>query len=86
MTDRQPIQRNLQEELTLTNTGFLFDHVSGLTYTVNTVGRYVLQNIIEGKSIADIIKAITEEFDVSETTARKDVEEFCDQMRTFGIL
>lgn len=86
MTDRISTQRNLREEVTLSATGFLFDHVTGLTYTVNQTGRFILEKMLEGASVADIIKNLTEQFEVSETAARKDVEEFCEQMRTFGVL
>jgi hypothetical protein len=80
------MERNLKEEITVAETGFLFDHVTGLTYTVNETGRFMLQRMIEGLSAADIIKAVAERFDVSETVARKDLEDFYEQMRTLGIL
>ncbi len=79
-------QRNLKDEITLTQNGFLFDHVTGLTYTVNETGNVILRTLMDGKSAVDTIKALTEEFDISESTARKDLEEFLEQVRSFGVV
>ncbi len=79
-------QRNLKDEITLTPNGFLFDHVTGLTYTVNGTGGLILKHFMEGKSAATTIKAMTENFDVSESLAQKDLEEFLEQVRSFGVL
>lgn len=86
MTDLTPIHRNLKNELTLSDTGFLFDHVSGLTYTVNDTGGFVLRKLTEGASAAEIVNALAEEFDVSESVAHKDLESFYEQAHAFGIL
>jgi len=79
-------QRNLKDEITLTPNGFLFDHVTGLTYTVNSSGGVILKNLMEGKSAATTVKALTESFDISESIAQKDLEEFLEQVRSFGVL
>ena len=79
-------QRNLKEEITLTPNGFLFDHVTGLTYTVNASGGLILKHLMEGESAATTIKAMTSTFDVGESIVQKDLEEFLEQVRTFGVL
>ena len=79
-------QRNLAEELTLTTNGFVFDHVSGLTYTLNATGSTILRKLMNGKSAGEIIKSMTDEFEISDSIARKDLEEFIEQARTMGIV
>ena len=79
-------QRNLKEEVTLTPNGFLFDHVTGLTYTVNASGGLILKHLMDGESAATTIKAMTSSFDVGESIAQKDLEEFLEQVRAFGVL
>ncbi|TAK67642.1 MAG: PqqD family protein [Bacteroidetes bacterium] len=79
-------QRNLKEEITLTPNGFLFDHVTGLTYTVNETGGLILKHLMEGGTAAEALKAMTGEYDISESMARKDLEEFIEQVRSFGVL
>ncbi|MBI5215418.1 MAG: PqqD family protein [Ignavibacteriae bacterium] len=79
-------QRNLKEEITLTPNGFLFDHVTGLTYTVNSTGGLILKHLMDGESAPATIKALTSTFDVGESIAQKDLEEFLEQVRAFGVL
>jgi hypothetical protein len=78
--------RNLSEEMTLTGNGFLFDHVTGLTYTLNTSGGFIFQKILDGKKPNEIIAALTTAFDVEDSTARNDFEEFFELARVYGIL
>jgi hypothetical protein len=78
--------RNLSEEMTLTGNGFLFDHVTGLTYTLNTSGGFIFQKILDGKNPNEIIAALTTAFDVEDSTARNDFEEFFELARVYGIL
>lgn len=86
MTEKYPLQRNLKDEITLTETGFLFDHVTGLTYSVNPTGGFILQRIVDGQSAAEIIENLVREFDVSESAALKDIEAFYEQVHSLGIL
>ncbi len=78
--------RNLKEELTLTGNGFLFDHVTGLTYTLNSTGGFIFQKLMEKMPPNDIVKAVRENFDTDDATARQDIEEFYELTRTYGIL
>jgi hypothetical protein len=78
--------RNLKEELTLTGNGFLFDHVTGLTYTLNSTGCFIFQKLMEKMAPNDIVKAVREAFDIDDATARQDIEELYELTRTYGIL
>jgi hypothetical protein len=78
--------RNLKEELTLTSNGFLFDHVTGLTYTLNSTGGLIFKKLMEKMAPNDIVKALREAFDIDDATARQDIEEFYELTRTYGIL
>ena len=37
----------IQTEVTLSKSGFLFDHNSGLTYTLNETGKFIFSNGIQ---------------------------------------
>ncbi len=72
-------------ELTLSNSGFLFDHSDGLTYTLNPTGQFIFRKIEEGKEPPEILELITGEFEVDENTARKDLDDFYRQMKEMGL-
>jgi PqqD family protein of HPr-rel-A system len=72
--------------LALSETGFLFDPVTGLTYTLNRTGVFILQKMREGKSPEEIVKALVENFEVEEDVAREDLTSFLEELKEMGIL
>ena len=65
--------------------GFLFDPVSGLTYTLNNCGALVYEKLRAGDGLDEILRAITSRFEVDEMVARLDLQEFMQQMRALGL-
>ncbi len=78
--------RNLKEEVTLTPNGFLFDHTTGLTYTLNYTSVFIFKKIVEQVEANKIIKELVQMFDIDEIKARQDFEEFFEIAKTYGIL
>ena len=76
----------LKTEVTVTESGFLFDHSTGLTYSLNPTGYFIFQQLQEGKTVGDILGQITDEFTVNEDTARKDLEDYFRQLREMGLI
>ena len=62
--------------LALSDDGFLFDPTSGHTYTLNSVGTFILRKMIEKYTSEQIIAAVIEEYDVSEEIFSRDLEQF----------
>jgi PqqD family protein of HPr-rel-A system len=73
-------------EVTLSESGFLFDHATGLTYTLNPTGKFIFRLMQEGKQGPDILDALMTEFEVDETTARKDLDDFLRQLKEFDLV
>jgi hypothetical protein len=65
--------------------GFLFDPVRGLTYSMNDTGSFIYQMLSEGRGLLDVIEAVVARFDVDLASARRDVEDFLTQMREAGL-
>jgi hypothetical protein len=76
----------LKTEVTLTESGFLFDHSTGLTYSLNPTGLFVFQQIQAGKTVGEILGLMMEEFAVNEETARQDLEDYFRQLREMGFI
>jgi len=75
-----------KSELTISNSGFLFDHGSGLTYSLNATGQFIFMQLEAGIEPPKIIKTLNEEYEVTEETARKDVDDFLRQLSELGIV
>jgi PqqD family protein of HPr-rel-A system len=72
--------------LAINDEGFIFDPETGNSFTVNGTGLFVIKLLKEGKGEEEIISALTQEYDVSEEEARRDLLDFVEQLRVFGIL
>jgi|GEM_PF-960548 hypothetical protein len=70
----------------LSDSGFLFDSYTGLTYGVNETGAAVLNGLKAGKGVEEVARQVAREFDVPEPTAAADVREFYDKLNSEGLL
>jgi hypothetical protein len=52
-------------------------------FTLNEVGNFIWQNIDNDASIEVLSNKIAEEFEIDLSTAKKDLEEFIDQLTSF---
>ncbi|NOZ03276.1 MAG: PqqD family protein [FCB group bacterium] len=75
-----------KSELTLSESGFLFDHATGLTYTLNPTGQFIFRQMQKGVEGPEILTRLQEEFEVDETTARKDLDDFVRQLKEFELI
>ena len=72
--------------LALSDEGFLFDPISGHTYTLNSVGTFILKKMIEEYSFDQIIATMIEEYDSSEDILTRDLEQFFHFLSEQGII
>ena len=74
------------QRLAVNDEGFIFDPETGNSYTVNKTGLFIIKLLKEGKSEEEIVKALSGKFDVSEEDARRDLVDFIEQLRLYGLL
>lgn len=53
---------------------------------MNGTGKRIFELLAEGKDEDGVIRQLTEEYDVDETTARENVGAFLDKLRSAGLL
>ncbi len=74
-------------DLALSDSGFVFDPMTGHSFTVNATGLCVLQGLKEGKSPEDIVKRLTDGFELEAgEDAGRDVQDFIVQLRECGLV
>ena len=76
----------LKTEVTLTESGFLFDHNTGLTYSLNSTGQFIFRRLQDEKDAEDILRGILNEFSIDEDTARKDLDDYFRQLKELGLI
>ncbi len=72
--------------LHLSPQGFLFDHHSGLSFSTNSTGAWILDRMIKGVVQQEILNGLVEDFDVSPDQAALDLEEFLTVLRQHRVL
>ncbi len=73
-------------ELAISDTGFVFDPLSGATFTTNTTGLVVLQALKAGKGRDAIIAQLTERFETGPSDVHRDLDEFVHLLRRDGLV
>jgi PqqD family protein of HPr-rel-A system len=72
--------------LALNPDGFAFDPTTGESFTLNATGLLILEGLREGASPGELIRRLTEKFDVPEGDASRDVDDFLDHLRTLRLV
>lgn len=74
------------EHLALSESGFLFDARTGLTYTLSKTGTFLLRALIDGQDAEALPAALAATFDVEPPIARRDVDQFLFRLNDLGLL
>jgi hypothetical protein len=67
--------------IAVSESGFLFDPVSGDSFTLNETGLAVLRLVRRTREAGALAAALAQEFDVSEEQAERDLIEFAASLR-----
>ncbi len=67
--------------LAISDNGFIFKPATGESFTTNEMGLFIINLLKGGKSGDEIINAITEDFEIDNVTAGRDLYEFLDFLK-----
>lgn len=70
--------------LAVSDEGFVFDPSSGDSYTVNHTGLVILRALQEGKDDSEIVRVLTDRYDVTPNEATRDVADFNARLKAIG--
>jgi hypothetical protein len=73
--------------LALSDSGFVFDPLTGFTYSVNAAGLFVLSELKKGLSPDAVAERLAEAFEVgTDDDVIRDVEDFVARLRDDGLV
>jgi len=72
--------------LALNDEGFIFDPVTGNSFTTNRVGLWIIKQLKEGRKISEILQEMTTRFEVDAETAERDLTDFIEQLRHYKLI
>jgi fructose-1,6-bisphosphatase/inositol monophosphatase family enzyme len=77
---------NRLSQLTLNTEGFIFDPASGESFTANATGLFILNRLREHKSPETIAQELSNEYEVTQDEAERDITDFQVHLRTYKLL
>jgi|APHig6443718053_1056840.scaffolds.fasta_scaffold41501_2 hypothetical protein len=72
--------------IALSASGFVFDPITGESYSVNPIGAEILKMMEEGTDTVYVKDRILEKYDVDEATFEKDLYDFIGMLENFRIV
>lgn len=76
----------INENLAISESGFLFNPSTGESFTVNPIGAKIIELMKEGKTEKEITAIIVEQYEVDINTLRKDLHDFTEVLRHHQLL
>jgi fructose-1,6-bisphosphatase/inositol monophosphatase family enzyme len=74
-------ESTLLQRLAINDSGFVFDPVTGQSFTANESGAALLHLTMHNKSVPDIINQLTDQWNISPQQAERDLLEFSAELR-----
>ncbi len=74
------------QNLALSESGFLFDTRTGVSYSLSPTGTHALQALIAGCPADALPQRMCDRYEVQPEVARRDIERFLFRLRDMGLL
>ena len=73
------------QRLAINNEGFVFDPETGNSYTVNQVGKSIIELLREGVPEDELTEKLLEKFDTTKDSLDRDIPDFLRQLKFFSL-
>jgi hypothetical protein len=75
----------LLKDVALSETGLVFNPVTGESFSANPIGIGILNSLREGKSNVQICEQLVAEFNVDAATAERDILDFMNLLKHYQL-
>lgn len=72
--------------LAMNDNGFIFDPVTGFSYTANESGLFILRHLLAGLSKEEVLTALNEEYDCVEHHPESDIDHFILMLEAYDLV
>ncbi|BBD44832.1 MAG TPA: HPr-rel-A system PqqD family protein [Porphyromonadaceae bacterium] len=76
---------DIRKNIAVSENGFIFNPLTGDSFSVNQTGVFILRKMKEGDSNEDIMKALQEEYELDTYTAEKDLYDFLSLLKSYQL-
>ena len=79
-------QYKMLSNVAVSDNGFLFLPTTGESFTLNEIGKKILDLLKQNNSSEEIIEKIVNEFDIDNIVAERDFNDFINQLKNFRLV
>lgn len=76
---------DIRKNIAVSENGFIFNPLTGDSFSVNQTGVFILRKMKEGDSNEDIMKALQEEYELDTYTAEKNLYDFLSLLKSYQL-
>jgi PqqD family protein of HPr-rel-A system len=80
------VDMNRLRSLALSETGFVFDPITGYTYNLNPMATELLKRLQKGETADVILAHMKANYDADANEIERDWEQFLERLREYGLL
>jgi len=73
-------------QLAVSPSGFVFDPLTGATFSVNDTGRKLLEGLRDGASLEELVACLADGFEATGADLQRDIMEYVRQLCEAGLL
>ncbi len=77
---------NIRKDIAISDTGFVFDPITGESYTLNPIGVEILSLYKDGNSKSVIIEVLLNKYDVPEIELEKSISDFEKMINDYNLI
>ncbi|HHU46339.1 MAG TPA: PqqD family protein [Bacteroidales bacterium] len=75
----------VRKNIAISENGFIFNPLTGDSFSVNETGVFILQKLKEEESEATILQNLMDEYELDAHTAEKDLNDFLSMLQNYQL-
>ena len=76
---------NNRRNIAISENGFIFNPLTGDSFSVNETGLFILQKLKEGETRETIMSTLQEEFELDANSAEIDLNDFLSMLKSYQL-
>lgn len=76
----------IRKNIAVSDSGFIFNPLTGDSFSVNPIGQAIINSFQEEKSDDEIIETLLEEYRIDKNTAEKDFNDFKRMLENYKLI
>ena len=76
----------IRKNIAVSDSGFIFNPLTGDSFSVNPIGQSIINSFQEKKSDEEILDDILQEYRIDKNTAEKDLNDFMRMLENYKLI